>query len=141
MRPDSVHATMDMAYLVSDRDSLRVPVELRFDLGDPLAVHITFDPGDDTSVTWRFARDLLAGGVQQPCGEGDVHIAPADPGCFDDVLIRLQVGGAAALFLCSAAPLMAFLDRTHALVPLGLEHRYSDFVARIDEALDEILAA
>lgn len=141
MRPDPVRADLEMAYLVSAHDALTVPVELRFDPADPLAVHITFNPGDETAVTWRFARDLLAGGVQLPCGEGDVHIAPASPGGFDDVLIRLRVGGTAALFLCSAAPLLAFLDRTHTLVPLGLEHRYSDFDARIDEALDEILAA
>lgn len=56
------------------------------------------------------------------------------------MLIRLQVGGDQALFRSSAAPLVAFLDRTDKLVPLGQEGALEDFDTHLDEALDRILA-
>ncbi|WP_234426065.1 SsgA family sporulation/cell division regulator, partial [Streptomyces kebangsaanensis] len=59
---------------------------------------------------------------------------------LSEVLIRLQVGGDRALFRSSTAPLVAFLDRTDKLVPLGQEGALADFDAHLDEALDRILA-
>jgi hypothetical protein len=69
-----------------------------------------------------------------------VHIAPADPEAFGEVLIRLQVGGDHALFRSGTVPLVAFLDRTDKLVPLGQERALADFDTHLDEALDRILA-
>ena len=43
-------------------------------------------------------------------------------------------------FRSSASPLVAFLDRTDKLVPLGQEGALADFDAHLDEALDRILA-
>ena len=40
----------------------------------------------------------------------------------------------------SAPPLVAFLDRTDKLVPLGQEGALADFDTHLDEALDRILA-
>ncbi len=57
------------------------------------------------------------------------------------MLIRLQVGSdLQALFSSSAAPLVAFLDRTDKLVPLGAGGALADFDAHLDDALDRILA-
>jgi hypothetical protein len=103
-------------------------------------VRLTFHLPGDAPVTWAFGRELLIDGVGRPCGDGDVHIAPADPEAFGEVLIRLQVGGDHALFRSGAAPLVAFLDRTDKLVPLGQERSLADFDAHLDEALDRILA-
>ncbi len=137
---ESVQAEVMMNFLVSEELSFRIPVELRYETCDPYAVRLTFHLPGDAPVTWAFGRELLIDGVGRPCGEGDVHIAPADPEAFGEVLIRLQVGGDQALFRCGTAPLVAFLDRTDKLVPLGQERSLADFEAHLDEALDRILA-
>ncbi|WP_028814680.1 SsgA family sporulation/cell division regulator [Streptomyces flavidovirens] len=137
---ESVQAEVMMSFLVSEELSFRIPVELRYATGDPYAVRMTFHlPGDDP-VTWAFGRELLVDGLAKPCGEGDVHIGPADPEELVDVHIRLQVAGDRALFRASAAPLVAFLDRTDRLVPLGQECALGDFEGNLDEALGRILA-
>ncbi|CAM5500032.1 SsgA family sporulation/cell division regulator OS=Streptomyces aurantiogriseus OX=66870 GN=GCM10010251_04910 PE=3 SV=1 [Streptomyces aurantiogriseus] len=129
-----------MSFLVSDELSFRIPVELGYETCDPYAVRLTFHLPGDAPVTWAFGRELLIDGVGRPCGEGDVRVAPLDPGSLGEVLIRLQVGGDQAVFRSSAAPLVAFLDRTDKLVPLGQEGALADFDAHLDEALDRILA-
>jgi hypothetical protein len=137
---ESVQAEVMMSFLVSDELSFRIPVELRYEIRDPYAVRLTFHLPGDAPVTWAFGRELLVDGVGRPCGDGDVRIAPVDPEPLAEVLIRLQVGGDQALFRSSAAPLVAFLDRTDKLVPLGQEGALADFDTHLDEALDRILA-
>ncbi|WP_077798140.1 SsgA family sporulation/cell division regulator [Streptomyces sp. JHA26] len=137
---ESVQAEVMMSFLVSEELSFRIPVELRYQTCDPYAVRLTFHLPGDAPVTWAFGRELLVDGVGTPCGDGDVRIAPVDPGPPTEVLIRLQVGSDQALFRSSAAPLVAFLDRTDKLVPLGQEGALADFDAHLDEALDRILA-
>lgn len=137
---ESVQAEVMMNFLVSEELSFRIPVELRYETGDPYAVRLTFHLPGDAPVTWAFGRELLVDGVGGACGDGDVHIAPTDPDLLDEVLIRLQVGGDQALFRVGIPPLLAFLDRTDKLVPLGQERALADFEAHLDEALDRILA-
>ncbi|MGW0839552.1 SsgA family sporulation/cell division regulator [Streptomyces sp. NPDC002787] len=137
---ESVQAEVMMSFLVSEELSFRIPVELRYDTCDPYAVRLTFHLPGDAPVTWAFGRELLIDGVGRPCGDGDVHIAPADPETFGEVLIRLQVGTDQAMFRVGTAPLVAFLDRTDKLVPLGQERSLADFDMLLDEALDRILA-
>ena len=129
-----------MSFLVSEELSFRIPVELRYEACDPYAVRLTFHLPGDAPVTWAFGRELLIDGVGRPCGEGDVRVSPADPESLGEVLIRLQVGCDQALFRSSTAPLIAFLDRTDKLVPLGQEGALGDFDAHLEEALDRILA-
>ncbi|MBJ6645088.1 SsgA family sporulation/cell division regulator [Streptomyces sp. BSE7F] len=137
---ESVQAEVMMSFLVSEELSFRIPVELRYDTCDPYAVRLTFHLPGDAPVTWAFGRELLVDGVGRPCGEGDVRVAPVDPDTLGEVLIRLQVGSDQALFRSSTAPLVAFLDRTDKLVPLGQEGALADFDAHLDDALDRILA-
>ncbi|MCF4139265.1 SsgA family sporulation/cell division regulator [Streptomyces sp. Tue 6430] len=136
----AVEAEVMMSFLVSEELSFRIPVELGYETCDPYAVRLTFHLPGDAPVTWAFGRELLIDGVGRPCGEGDVRVSPADRDLLGDVLIRLQVGGDQAVFRSSAAPLVAFLDRTDKLVPLGQEGAFADFDAHLDEALDRILA-
>ncbi|MET9506702.1 SsgA family sporulation/cell division regulator [Streptomyces sp. NPDC006622] len=136
----AVEAEVMMSFLVSEELSFRIPVELGYETCDPYAVRLTFHLPGDAPVTWAFGRELLIDGVGRPCGEGDVRVSPADRDVLGEVLIRLQVGGDHALFRSSAAPLVAFLDRTDKLVPLGQEGAFADFDAHLDEALDRILA-
>jgi hypothetical protein len=136
----AVEAEVMMSFLVSEELSFRIPVELGYETCDPYAVRLTFHLPGDAPVTWAFGRELLIDGVGRPCGEGDVRVSPADRDVLGEVLIRLQVGGDQAVFRSSAAPLVAFLDRTDKLVPLGQEGAFADFDAHLDEALDRILA-
>ena len=129
-----------MSFLVSEELSFRIPVELGYETCDPYAVRLTFHLPGDAPVTWAFGRELLIDGVGRPCGEGDVRVSPAGRDVLGEVLIRLQVGGDQAVFRSSAAPLVAFLDRTDKLVPLGQEGAFADFDAHLAEALDRILA-
>ncbi|KOU62572.1 regulator [Streptomyces sp. MMG1533] len=137
---ESVQAEVMMSFLVSEELSFRIPVELRYETCDPYAVRLTFHLPGDAPVTWAFGRELLIDGVGRPCGDGDVRVSPAEPDSLGDVLIRLQVGSDQAVFRSSTAPLIAFLDRTDKLVPLGQEGAHADFDAHLDEALDRILA-
>ncbi|MFG2293179.1 SsgA family sporulation/cell division regulator [Streptomyces sp. NPDC048603] len=137
---ESVQAEVMMSFLVSEELSFRIPVELRYEARDPFAVRLTFHLPGDAPVTWAFGRELLLDGINKPSGDGDVHIAPTDPEELSDVHIRLQVGSDRALFRAGAAPLVAFLDRTDRLVPLGQERTLGDFEGHLDEALGKILA-
>ncbi|WP_416965229.1 SsgA family sporulation/cell division regulator [Streptomyces sp. Agncl-13] len=137
---ESVQAEVMMSFLVSEELSFRIPVELGYETCDPYAVRLTFHLPGDAPVTWTFGRELLIDGLGMACGEGDVRIEPVDPETLGEVLIRLQVGSDQALFRTGAAPLVAFLDRTDRLVPLGQEGALADFDTHLDEALDRILA-
>ncbi|NBM15528.1 SsgA family sporulation/cell division regulator [Streptomyces sp. GC420] len=137
----SVQAEVTMSFLVSEELSFRIPVDLRYETNDPYAVRLTFHLPGDAPVGWAFGRDLLSGGLIGPCGDGDVHIAPADPEeALGEVLLKLQVGGERALFRAGTAPLLAFLDRTAKLVPPGQERACGTFEKHLDEALCRILA-
>ncbi|WP_030676985.1 SsgA family sporulation/cell division regulator [Streptomyces sp. NRRL B-1347] len=137
---ESVQAEVMMSFLVSEELSFRIPVELRYETCDPYAVRLTFHLPGDAPVTWAFGRELLVDGVGRACGDGDVHIAPTGPDDLDEAVIRLQVGGDQALFRVGIPPLLAFLDRTDKLVPLGQERTLADFDTHLDEALHRILA-
>ncbi|RII11886.1 Sporulation and cell division protein [Streptomyces sp. YIM 130001] len=128
-----------MNFLVSEELSFRIPVELRYEAHDPYAVRLTFHLPGDAPVTWAFSRELLVDGINGPCGEGDVHIAPHSTQ-LNDAVIRLQVGADQALFRAGIAPLIAFLDRTDKIVPLGQEATLEDFDSDLDDELGRILA-
>lgn len=137
---ESVQAEVLMSFLVSEELSFRIPVELRYEAGDPYAVRMTFHLPGDTPVTWTFGRELLLDGLNGPSGDGDVHIEPTGPEALGDVSIQLQVGSDRALFRAGAAPLLAFLHRTDKLVPLGQELTQGDFEDNLENTLGRILA-
>lgn len=137
---ESVQAEVLMSFLVSEELSFRIPVELGYETSDPYAVRMTFHLPGDAPVTWAFGRELLLDGINAPSGDGDVHIAPTGPEALSDVHIRLRVGEDSALFRVGAPPLVAFLDRTDKLVPLGEELALGDFETSLEDALGRILA-
>jgi hypothetical protein len=137
---ESVHAEVQMSFLVSEELSFRIPVELGYETRDPYAVRMTFHLPGDAPVTWTFGRELLLDGINGPSGDGDVHIAPVGARTLSDVSIRLRVGRDSALFRAGAAPLVAFLDRTDKLLPMGQELTQGDFEVNLEEALGRILA-
>jgi len=137
---ESVQAEVLMSFLVCEELSFRIPVELGYETRDPYAVRMTFHLPGDAPVTWAFGRELLFDGINGPSGDGDVHIAPVGPETLSDVSIRLRVGRDSALFRAGAAPLVAFLDRTDKLLPMGQELTLGGFDVNLEEALGRILA-
>ncbi|UNO43973.1 SsgA family sporulation/cell division regulator [Streptomyces sp. MST-110588] len=132
---DTVQAEVTMSFLVSEELTFRIPVELAFTGADPYAIRLTFDLPGDAPVTWTFGRELLLDGLSGPAGAGDVRIEPVSPERLGDVFISLRVGHDTALFRAGAAPLVAFLDRTDRVVPMGEE----EVCDTLDTALDRIL--
>ncbi|GAQ63527.1 SsgA family sporulation/cell division regulator [Streptomyces scabiei] len=100
-----------------------VPVRttLRYTPDDPLAVHIDFPAGvsaGDVSVTWAFARALLAEGLTASAGIGDVHLWPCSPA---HTVVELRSPHGMAMIRFDTPTLRRFLRRSYAVVPLGGE--------------------
>lgn len=115
-----------------------VPARFRYDQADPYAVSVTFHTEPDAeTATWTFARELLATGLDQPAGLGDVRIWPSlwvTPHGYQ-VTIELSSPDGHAVLAMPRRALLRFLRRTYALVPRGRETSHQD----IDAALSRLL--
>lgn len=114
-----------------DGTSIPLLVELGYVSSDPYAVRLAFHP-DDSPVRWDFARDLLSDGLLEPVGDGDVHVWS----CLDhegvavlSVELCSPYGDAMVEILLPDA--VEFVDRMHAVVPLGEESARVDVDATI----------
>jgi len=112
--------------ITSDGQVQDVPASLRYRRDDPLAVRACFPPRASLAgadVAWVFARDLLAAGLEEAVGEGDVHVRPFGP--LVTVLEFHAVAGTAMVRM-ETAELRRFVEQTYDLVPAGHEHLYLD---------------
>lgn len=94
---------------------------LSYDQSDPFAVSLRLVHGTQ-DVRWTFARELLAGGLYEPTGEGDVHVWP----CLSRdgssvVMIELTSPDGELLVEASARLVSSFLDEVQQIVPAGTE--------------------
>jgi hypothetical protein len=106
--------------LVEDTRVSRVDADLRYQQDDPYAVTFVFRTTPDSSITWSFARDLLAEGLDYQVGEGDVRIGPAT---FPTGNTSIKLGspeGRVELSIATAT-LAEFLSATYRLVAPGQE--------------------
>ena len=62
--------------IAPDAAPVPVKVELSYSSRDPYAVQASFRTGHDSTVDWVFARDLLADGLVDSAGTGDVRVQP-----------------------------------------------------------------
>ncbi len=111
--------------------------ELAYDARDPFAVSATFNTIAG-QVRWTFGRDLLIGGLDEPTGDGDVHVWP----CLDNeaqpvVIIELCSPDGEALVQASIADITAFVEKMTATVTPGAETDFLD----VDAAIAAIFAA
>ena len=113
-----------------------VSVVLRYDTADPYAVHAMFHVAVDQQVSWVFARELLAQGMVEVSGDGDVRIWPTLDGGREVVCVVLRSPDGEALLQAPAARLGEFLSAAHALCPRGREARH----LQIDRALVALFA-
>ena len=103
-----------------------IEAEFRYDAEDPFAVAITFPVGAGV-LRWELARFLLAQGVTDPAGEGDICLWPhvTDEGRAV-VVLSLHSTHGELVGEVRTNQLYRFLTRTLAMVPLGTESEWLD---------------
>ncbi|WP_406407407.1 SsgA family sporulation/cell division regulator [Streptomyces halstedii] len=112
-----------------------LPATLHYDRRDPFAVRMAF-PGpatlEGTEVSWEFSRELLATGMDHPAGAGDVRVRPFG---YDRTVLEFHAAEGIAMVHVRTSELRRFLERAHALVPVGHEFRFLD----LDRDLTDLL--
>ncbi|WP_051899307.1 SsgA family sporulation/cell division regulator [Sciscionella sediminilitoris] len=95
-----------------DGTSLPIVVDLAYYERDPWAIHLEFRAAGGR-VAWRFDRELLAAGLCEPSGEGDVSIQPL----ADEMMVVLGMASpeGEARFLADTRELTSFVEQTYAL--------------------------
>ena len=115
------------------------PLETEFSYNpqDPFAVSATFMTMSGR-VRWTFGHDLLIGGLQEPTGDGDVHVWPClDGNNLPVIIIELCSPDGEALVQGRVADITAFVDSMlHAVAP-GTEANHLD----LDTTIAAIFAA
>jgi Streptomyces sporulation and cell division protein, SsgA len=133
----TVTAPVQLELIDASGAATPIEAELRYDATDPYAVTTVFRTGH-SEVRWTFGRDLLAQGLYEPAGDGDVHVWP----CLDNqghavVIIELCSPDGEALVQARTGDLRSFVDRMSKAVPLGGESELLD----VDAAIAAILSA
>ncbi|HSJ20876.1 MAG TPA: SsgA family sporulation/cell division regulator [Nocardioidaceae bacterium] len=110
--------------------------ELQYDPRDPYAVTTVFMTGR-SQVRWTFGRDLLASGLYEPSGDGDVHVWP----CLDAdghavVIVELSSPDGEALVQARTGDLSIFVEKMSKAVVPGTESEYLDLDATINAILE-----
>ncbi|MFE3826482.1 SsgA family sporulation/cell division regulator [Streptomyces sp. NPDC059092] len=112
-----------------------VPATLCYDRADPFAVRMEFPPPatlEGTEVTWEFSRELLATGMTEAVGVGDVRVRPFG---YGRTVLEFHAPEGTAMVHLRTSELRRFLERSQGLVPAGREHLYLD----LDHDLTELL--
>lgn len=134
--PVSISRAITLELIDAGGTSTPLAAELCYESSDPFAVTARFRTGT-TEVRWVFARDLLAEGLYEPAGDGDVHVWP----CLDArghavTIIELASPDGEALMQAHSEDVCEFLANVEALVPTGCESDLLD----IDGVIGRILA-
>ncbi|WP_409467194.1 SsgA family sporulation/cell division regulator [Streptomyces sp. HC307] len=121
------HLTVDITYWVVRQLPVPIRCEFSFRPGDPFAVTLIFDDGEQP-VRWVFSRELLTEGLTARVGHGDVAVWPEyDPEGESMVWIEVGKTRHKALFEIPALPVAQWLASTYALVPRGQETAGADW--------------
>ena len=132
--PLAVTRMLTLELLDADGAATPLEAELRYDAADPYAVIAGFRT-QGTLVRWVFSRELLAQGLFEPSGDGDVHVWPCLDACgCAVVMVELSSPDGEAMLQAHSNDVSQFLRHTEQLVPLGDEGRHLDLdmvVARL----------
>ena len=125
----------DMNVVLDDESRVSLPATLGYDAHDPYAVTATFRTGDG-DISWVFSRELLAEGLTERVGEGDILIRPAHPSRGPLVLFTLTSPSGSARIEGDRDEIRGFLDDSYQVLPSGSEWQY----LQVDRVIDELLA-
>ncbi|SME96592.1 Streptomyces sporulation and cell division protein, SsgA [Streptomyces sp. Amel2xC10] len=112
-----------------------IPATLHYDRTDPFAVRMTFPAPatlEGVEVCWTFARELLAAGLDDAEGHGDVRVRPYG---YDRTVLEFHAPEGIAVVHVHSSEIRRFLQATNDLVPTGLEHLQLD----LDHDLAELM--
>jgi hypothetical protein len=123
-------------FLSGDAHSELLEGELVFEPTDPYAVSMNLEARSGT-VVWTFARELLAEGLYEPVGDGDVQVWP----CLSNqgeavVIIELSSPDGMAMLQAPSRAVHDFVVRTQAAVPVGDESAH----LALDSLIAQLLA-
>jgi hypothetical protein len=112
-------------------ETLPLEAEFKYSPLDPFAVTAIFITGPH-EVEWTFGRDLLARGLYEPTGEGDVHVRP----CLSEdghavIMLELSSHEGQALLQIEASAVTAFVEKMSRLVHPGAEFAQVDLDSEI----------
>ncbi|MEV7181641.1 SsgA family sporulation/cell division regulator [Kitasatospora sp. NPDC093679] len=91
---------------------------------EPYTVYLDNHIDLDAPITWVFARDLLATGLTEWAGTGDVCVHPAAGD--RTVFITLTGENSTAVLRVDASHIRTFLAHTERIVPSGTEEGHLD---------------
>ncbi|ANW17254.1 SsgA family sporulation/cell division regulator [Streptomyces clavuligerus] len=115
-----------------------VPATLRYDREDPFAVCMDFPAPatlEGTEITWAFGRELLAAGIDEPAGTGDVRVRPYG---YDRTVLEFHASEGVAVVHVRTCELRRFLQRAQGLVPSGEEHLHLDLDRDLTDLLRDV---
>lgn len=133
--PTIVRTKLDLRLVISADQSVLIPAVFDYTASDPFSVHATFHTGDG-HVAWVFGRELLAQGLAENVGEGDVAIWPSNRNGHRVVCIALSSPSGHALMEADRGEIEDFLARSYSVVERGSEDHLMD----IDNLIDRILS-
>jgi Streptomyces sporulation and cell division protein, SsgA len=139
MDSGTVSAELELQVVIPERTALLVPASFSYSHEDPYAIHVAFHVGEDKSVEWTFARDLLSTGIMGRRGIGDVRVWPSAgaegraPRSVLNIEIRSPFGE--AHFEAPANEILDFVRRTCQIVPVGKESDHLDFESELTDLL------
>lgn len=126
---NSVCVTLPMFFLLDPATSLSARIS--YATADPYAVTVLFCT-EDQSVQWVFARDLLADGLVEDTGDGDVHVWPlAEDSGIQSIGVELDSPDGVVELTARRRDITRFLDATYRLVPRGAESAHLDIDAEL----------
>lgn len=130
MHTDAIHQSQ---FVLLNNSSTPVLSRLSFHVTEPYAVTVAFRTERGRWVEWTFARELLAAGLTDPAGLGDVRVRPDLS--EDEAMLTLEIESpdGYASFELEREDVESFLGSTFELVQLGSESEYFDVEALIEE--------
>jgi hypothetical protein len=122
-------------FVSADTGDAEIAAEFRYDPNDPLAVSLVIGLECAEPVVWVFGRDLLADGVSEACGLGDITVEPASDTANGttcrDIRITLATDRLATM-IAARDKVVEFLVESFTVVPSGCELDHIDFDAEIE---------
>ena len=139
-RPATIEVDTTMRFVAPDFTTINVRASMQYDQDDPYAIHVVFHPGSTESelVSWSFARELLAAGLVEPTGIGDVRVWPWTTPRGEAIALALSSPDGNALFEISRSVVARFLRRSYTLVPKGREPESLNVDAAVTKLLTEL---